>query len=237
MHTLSLVALALGIGVGLTIGPDPETGLPKRATAQTVEITVEQRVAQFGPAVRGRLAPDFARVGVAYPPRTVVLAAFKQERILEVWVAGPDRRPKLLRSYLLLAASGMLGPKLREGDHQVPEGLYNIAWLHPNSQFHLGLTVNYPNPEDLAQAETDGRTRPGSAIMIHGKASSVGCLAVGDHAVEDLFILAADTGLPNIELIISPVDMRKRSIQPGRSLPAWTRELYRRINVELAKLN
>ncbi|NJN46820.1 MAG: L,D-transpeptidase family protein [Candidatus Competibacteraceae bacterium] len=92
-----------------------------------------------------------------------------------------------IKHYPVLAASGTLGPKLCEGDRQVPEGIYRIKSLNPNSAYHLSLELDYPNAFDLRQAERDGRNNPGSAICIHGKAVSVGCLAMGDTAIEELY--------------------------------------------------
>jgi len=112
--------------------------------------TVDDRVEQFGNVVRQRLAPDFDRIGVAYPPTEITLVGLKQENLLEVWVSDP---PKLLKSYPILGASGGLGPKLQEGDMQVPEGLYRIESLNPNSLYHLALRVNYPNQFDKMNAD------------------------------------------------------------------------------------
>lgn len=199
--------------------------------------TVAQRVSEFGSVVHSRLHPDFQRVAVAYPPQRIVLVGLKQERVLEVWVAGEAGGFRLLKKYPILAASGTLGPKLAEGDGQVPEGLYKIESLNPNSLFHLALRVNYPNDFDKAKAAAEGRANPGSDIMIHGKAASIGCLAMGDEAAEDLFVLAAETGIERITVILSPVDFRTRNIPsnlPG--LPPWTSELYASIRAELFKL-
>ena len=112
--------------------------------------TVADRVRQFGPAVQERLAPNFDKIGVVYPPKKMVLVGFKQENRLEVWVSDP---PKLLKSYPILSASGTLGPKLKEGDMQVPEGLYRIESLNPNSLYHLALRVNYPNQFDKSKGK------------------------------------------------------------------------------------
>ena len=75
--------------------------------------------------------------------------------------------------YPILAASGVLGPKLREGDKQVPEGIYGAEALNPNSKFHLSIRLNYPNTFDRRMAQSDGRTQLGGDIMIHeiGRAS------------------------------------------------------------------
>ena len=139
--------------------------------------TVDDRVEQYGKAVHERLAPEFDRIGVVYPPKKITLVGIKQDRLLEVWVSDP---PRLLKTYPILGAIGTLGPKLRKGDRQVPEGLYRIESLNPNSLYHLALRVNYPNSFDKEKAEKDGRSNLGSDIMIHGKSCSVGCLAMGD---------------------------------------------------------
>ncbi len=208
---------------------------PVAAVAQRVRgrKTVADRVAQYGPAVRERLAPDFERLGVAYPPERMVLVGLKQERQLEVWVSNPPRR---LKSYPILGASGVLGPKLREGDRQVPEGIYRIESLNPNSLYHLALRVNYPNAFDKAKGALDGREDLGCDIMIHGKDCSIGCLAMGDEAAEELFVLAAETGRDNMSVILSPVDFRVREL-PSRmpELPEWTGELYDAVRQELMK--
>src|SRR5690606_33287906 len=113
------------------------------------------------------------------------------------WVPDAHGAWVAVHQYPVLAASGQAGPKLREGDRQVPEGFYAIESLHPNSRFHLALRVNYPNQSDRQRAAEDGRTNLGGDIMIHGSNASVGCLAMGDPAAEDLFVLVADVGIQN----------------------------------------
>jgi hypothetical protein len=199
--------------------------------------TVRDRVSQFGDAVRMRLAPQFARTGVAYPPRRVTLVGLKTERVLQVWVSGDDGRWSHLCDYPILGMSGTLGPKLKEGDMQVPEGLYKVESLNPNSLYHLALRVNYPNSQDRLRGRQDGRPELGSDIMIHGKACSIGCLAMGDEAAEDLFVLAAETGIDNISIILSPVDFRVQGLPEKRpALPPWANALYDSIKTDLEKL-
>src|SRR5262245_43678129 len=158
------------------------------------EATIADRVAQYGPPARARLAPYFAAAGVPYPPERFVLLGFKRERELHLLASAPGRDFTFIRSYRILGASGVLGPKLREGDRQVPEGIYAIEYLNPNSVAHLSLALSYPNGYDRARAEEDGRVDLGGDIMIHGSWTSAGCLAVGDDAAEELFVLAADAG-------------------------------------------
>jgi murein L,D-transpeptidase YafK len=199
--------------------------------------TVSERVTKFSATVHGRLAARFKELRVSYPPRKIILVGLKQERLLEVWVS--DGRPEFqyLRTYPILGASGTLGPKLREGDRQVPEGIYTIESLNPNSLYHLALRVDYPNSFDKAKGTLDGRTDLGSNIMIHGKTASIGCLAMGDPAAEDLFIMAAETGIENITVILSPVDFRIQSLPENlANVPRWTPELYADIRDELMKL-
>lgn len=207
------------------------------ATLAAHAATVEERVAQFGPAARARMQPYFAAAGVAYPPKRVTFVGLKAEQRLELYATGADGALRFLRSYPVLAASGVLGPKLREGDSQVPEGFYRIDSLNPNSQFHLSLRIDYPNADDRRHADEDGRSDLGGAIMLHGNAVSVGCLALGDPASEELFVLAAAVGLPNIRVILSPIDFRRSQLSPGYApAPSWVRALYDEIRAALTAL-
>lgn len=203
----------------------------------TGEKTVSDRLSEFGPAVHDRLEPRFREIGVPYPPRKLVLVGLKQERQLEIWVSDGSHDLRYLKSYPILAASGTSGPKLKEGDRQVPEGLYKIESLNPNSRFHLALRVNYPNDFDKEHAGRDSRTNLGGDIMIHGGAASIGCLAMGDPAAEDLFVVAAETGIENISVILAPVDFRVRDLPLNSPpYPSWTPERYTEIKTALVPL-
>jgi murein L,D-transpeptidase YafK len=197
--------------------------------------TVEGRLREFGPSVSKRLMPYFLGAGVAYPPRKLTFVGLKEEKILEVYAAGSNGRMRLVRSYPILAASGGPGPKLRQGDGQVPEGFYRIDAFNPDSLFHVSMRVSYPNADDKARALNDGRKDLGGDIFIHGGAASIGCLAVGDQAAEDLFVMAALANLKNVKVILSPVDFRKREPM-GETTPAM-KELYSRIRKELAAIS
>lgn len=199
--------------------------------------TVQDRLEQYGQAVRNRFLPYFEAAKIRYPPKKVIFVGLKHEKILEVWACGKENRFSLIRTYPILAASGRLGPKLKEGDRQVPEGLYRIESLNPNSMFHLSLRINYPNEFDRQKAKHENRTNLGGDIMIHGSNASIGCLAMGDATAEDLFILAAETGIGNISVILSPVDFRKKAFpEVTHTLPEWTDVLYEQIKQELSKL-
>ncbi len=229
-----ILAVAIGCIVAFALRERLNQSAKMLTQRGTGRYTVADRVAEFGGVVHGRLDPDFARIQVPYPPRQVVLLGLKQEKLLEVWVRGEATPFRLLKAYPILGASGTLGPKLREGDRQVPEGLYRIESLNPNSLYHLALRVNYPNAFDKEKARAEGRERPGSDIMIHGKTASIGCLAMGDQAAEDLFVLAAESGIENISVILSPVDFRVRQLPAGMPpASAWTAGLYEQVASEL----
>jgi hypothetical protein len=199
--------------------------------------SVAERVQQYGAGARSRLAPHFQKARVPYPPECVILVGLKGERLLQVYAAGPTNGYRFIRSYHILAASGGPGPKLRQGDGQVPEGVYSIESLNPNSRFHLALRIGYPNAFDRAQAQREGRTNLGGDIMIHGSSVSVGCLAMGDEAAEDLFVLAADTGVEKMTAVLSPVDFRAGvALAKAAKLPDWTAGLYTEIKSQLAAL-
>jgi len=173
-----VVMLVFWVYWGTTLRRDMVKDAGKKSTADRLE--------QYGPAARARLQPFFAAAGIAYPPARVVVAGLKQEKVLEVYARGTNQAPAFVRSYPILAASGKPGPKLREGDEQVPEGVYPVEFLNPNSKFHLALRLGYPNDLDRAQAAKEGRENLGGDIMIHGSSISVGCLAMGDPAPHGL---------------------------------------------------
>jgi TPR repeat protein len=176
-----------------------------------------------------RLASTFAQRGVAYPPQAVTLIALKAEARLELWADGGTGWT-FVRSYLVRSGSGSLGPKLAQGDHQVPEGVYRIDAVNPDSRFHLALRLDYPNEFDRAHAATEGRSRLGGDIMIHGGNLSDGCLPIGDPAIEDVYALVDRVGTPQVAVIVSPVDLRR--VPPSTAVarvgrrPRWLRELY-----------
>ena len=118
----------------------------------------------------------------------------------------------------------------------MPEGLYGIDFLHPNSKFSVAMRVTYPNDYDRANAAKEKRTDLGGAIMIHGHAASIGCLAMGDPAAEELFVLAHDIGLENVTVILAPVDLRRRPRPVIDKPPAWLPDLYARIEAALKPL-
>jgi hypothetical protein len=198
--------------------------------------TISDRVKEFGAAAKARLVPHFETAGINYPPARLIFVCIKNQNRLEVYASNNEGPLRFVHSYPILRASGTLGPKLKEGDRQVPEGIYNIELLNPNSSFHVSLRVGYPNQFDREQADKEGRTNLGGDIMIHGGAVSIGCLAMGDEVAEELFVLAAASGKENIEVILTPVDFRREPMPPTAGLAPWTETLYAMIKPRLAAL-
>jgi murein L,D-transpeptidase YafK len=115
----------------------------------------------------------------------IFLRIFKQERELELWVRT-EGKYKLCKVYPICSYSGGLGPKLKQGDKQAPEGFYKVSkrQLKPNSKYHLAFNLGFPNKYD----KNLGRT--GSYLMVHGKCSSTGCYAMGDSQIEEIYKMA-----------------------------------------------
>lgn len=158
------------------------------------------------------------------------ILVFKNERRLEVHAPGW----KTPRVYPMTGFSGTLGPKLKEGDGQIPEGVYGIEYLNPNSSFYLSMKVSYPNDADRRRAKADRRTGLGGDIMIHGKNVTIGCVPIGDDAIEDVFYLVNAVGIKNVSVIIAPYDMRKgRKPELEKSPLQWYDALCGEIELSL----
>ena len=197
--------------------------------------TVADVQEKYGLAARERLRPHFEEAGIAQNPARVALLVFKAEERLDLWAADADDW-KHIKDYPVLAASGTPGPKLREGDRQVPEGMYRIEYLNPNSSYHLSMKLNYPNEFDLRKADEDGRKNPGSDIFIHGKSVSIGCIAVGDSGIEELFDLVSRVGGENVHVLIAPNDLRQAGpVTDMKVAPSWLEEVYANLKAELAQ--
>lgn len=149
------------------------------------------RVAAARKGQEAALRTRCEQAGLPYPPPRVFFRAFKLEKVLEAWGGGKEGDYSLIASYPWTATSGKPGPKRREGDSQIPEGFYRVDRFNPRSLYHLSLGINYPNAADRVHADPKA---PGSDIFIHGKDASIGCIALGDPAIEQAYLLAL--GLP-----------------------------------------
>ena len=134
-----------------------------------------QAVVQLAKQGMTQEAPIFVRI-------------FKEESQLEVWKQKDDGRFHHFKTYPICNWSGGLGPKVKEGDKQSPEGFYtvNAGQMNPNSQFHLSFNLGYPNTYD----RVNGRT--GAALMVHGDCRSAGCYAMTDALIEEIYALARE---------------------------------------------
>jgi murein L,D-transpeptidase YafK len=154
----------------------------------------------YSPPVADRLRQKSFAMG-----QSLLIRIFKQESIIELWMKRADKF-ELALAYPICAWSGSLGPKLKEGDRQSPEGFYFASTrnLNPNSAYHRAINVGFPNAFD----QSLGRT--GSALMIHGSCVSIGCYAIRDAAVDDLFTIALaalGAGQDHIPIHIFPFRM------------------------------
>ena len=115
----------------------------------------------------------------------IFIRIFKESKELEVWVKK-GLVYHLFKTYAIHYFSGGLGPKLKEGDRKAPEGFYYVtpSRMNPYSRYHLSFNLGYPNPYDRAH----GRT--GSALMVHGSIVSIGCFAMTDPRIEEIYTLA-----------------------------------------------
>lgn len=198
--------------------------------------SLSKRLSEIGPAATKRIEAKFESAKVAWPPTEIALVAIKDQKNLELHARSASGAWSFVHAYKVLAASGRKGPKLTRGDKQVPEGVYRISLLNPNSRYHVSMRVSYPNAFDRKMAQKDGRKDLGGDIMIHGKRSSAGCLAMGDDAAEELFVLAAAIGVSNIRVVIAPTDFRRNGIPPaGSDQPAWLAGLYKEVASEMAQ--
>jgi murein L,D-transpeptidase YafK len=134
------------------------------------------------------LRQRFKEKGLAYPPRGILLRAFKQEGLLELWAADAEDKPYVLvHEYRICTSSGTLGPKRRFGDEQVPEGFYELDWSNPQSNFFLSLHISYPNASDRILGS---HKNPGGDIFLHGNCASIGCIPITDDGIKEVYWLA-----------------------------------------------
>jgi murein L,D-transpeptidase YafK len=153
----------------------------------------------------------------------ILVRVFKTESELEVWKKDRTGQFALLKTYPICKWSGDLGPKVREGDRQAPEGFYDItpAQMNPNSQFYLAFNLGYPNAFDRAHDRT------GAHLMVHGDCSSRGCYAMTDEQILEIFALGRESffgGQKSFQVQaypfrMTPANMAKHRNNPN--LPFW----------------
>ncbi|WP_090230359.1 L,D-transpeptidase family protein [Filomicrobium insigne] len=145
----------------------------------------------------------------------IFIRIFKQESELEVWKARDDGRFYHYKTYPICNWSGELGPKVKQGDKQAPEGFYTVAsgQMNPNSSFHIAFNLGYPNAYDRAH------NRTGDFLMVHGKCRSAGCYAMTDALIEEIYALAREAfrgGQERIEVHAFPFRMTDANMELHR---------------------
>lgn len=195
---------------------------------------IDRVITRYGLPQEPKLQSYFKKANVSYPPKEIALLAFKKERNIELWAKGKSSNWNYIHAYPLTAYSGKLGPKLKENDLQIPEGIYHLTAFNPYSAYHLSMMINYPNEFDKTKAQKDGRNKLGDNIFLHGKDTSVGCLAIGNKAIDQLFLLTRRVGLKKVKVVIAPNDLRKSKPATNQSgQPKWLPDLYKTIKIAL----
>jgi murein L,D-transpeptidase YafK len=158
------------------------------------------------------------------PKEPMIVRIFKEEAELEVWKRrSSDQQFVLLKTYPICAWSGKLGPKVKEGDRQAPEGFYTVTpgHMNPNSSYHLSFNTGFPNTFDRAH----GRT--GSHLMVHGSCSSRGCYAIEDEQIREIYAMGREAfrgGQRSFQLQAYPFRMTPKNMARHRdneNMPFW----------------
>ena len=173
-----------------------------------------------------RLKAEFQRSALQYGS-PIFVRIFKESRELELWVQRGERY-YLFKKYPIAHFSGGLGPKNREGDEQAPEGFYEVVpdAMNPWSNYHLAFNIGYPNEYDMERGATGGM------IMVHGKRLSVGCFAMTDPVIEEIYAIAdraLNAGQPAFPVHIFPFRMTPANLQRHANsphMPFWRSLLH-----------
>jgi murein L,D-transpeptidase YafK len=171
-----LVLFLVGVGVAYRFVPQPTREVIRSEVARRVP-ALRPRLSQPDTVIEDRLRAKGFELG-----QPVLLRIFKQESVLEVWMKKGETYA-LFGAYDICKWSGDLGPKLREGDGQSPEGFYfaSAKQLLPTSRYHRAINTGFPNAFDA------GLGRTGSVLMIHGSCVSIGCYAMTDRGIDDIY--------------------------------------------------
>jgi murein L,D-transpeptidase YafK len=143
-------------------------------------------------------------------PSEVFIRVFKEEKELELWVKNTNKEWQLFKSYEICSMSGEVGPKRQQGDYQVPEGFYVLDTFNPWSSYFLSMRVNYPNDSDRKISTAKNL---GGDIMLHGACASIGCIAITDDFIKEVYwlaVLAKNKGQNTIPIHIFPCKMDEK---------------------------
>jgi len=199
VHLFVLLLIAAGAAAALANVLQKRISLPRSAALSEVE----QRIR---PGLAHRLAKRGLSLGAP-----VFIRVFKETSELELWVRKSGGDYALFKTYPICSYSGRLGPKLKEGDRQAPEGFYSVApdQMNPSSRYHLSFNIGFPNAYDRSHERT------GSFLMIHGNCVSIGCYAMTDAGIEEIYVLASEAfkeGQPSFGVHIFPFRMNRQNL-------------------------
>jgi murein L,D-transpeptidase YafK len=194
---------------------------PARADAPASSPRSRAAEAQTAPRLQREMAAMDLRLGAP-----VFIRIIKQPAELELWIARVDGAFVKFRTYPVCSFSGGLGPKTKVGDSQAPEGFYAVSAprMNPWSSYHLSFDLGYPNAFDRA------RGRTGSALMVHGNCVSIGCYAMGDAAIEEIWTAMAAAfraGQPFVRVHAFPFRMDRLNEHPDPANAAFWADLKR----------
>lgn len=172
------------------------------------------RVRQAERLKKEKVEQLFAQQGVNAHQSELFLRAFKAEGVLEIWARPLNSKDslRLITTYEICAFSGELGPKRKQGDGQVPEGLYHIDRFNAWSSYHLSLGINYPNASDHVRGKS---SRLGGDIFIHGDCVTIGCLPMTDDKIREIYLMALYAkvaGQQQIPVHIFPFQMTEENL-------------------------
>jgi len=160
-----------------------------------------------------------AKAGVDTSHFEIFIRVFKEEQKLEVWAKSNNTTQfKLVETYAICQSSGVLGPKRKQGDGQVPEGFYQVGSFNPQSEFYLALGVSYPNKSDKIKGN---QTDPGGDIMIHGNCVTIGCMPLTDDKIKEVYIMAVEArnkGQQVISIHIFPTQLDAKGMAHLKSI-------------------
>jgi len=203
MHSLSRHHLALPYAPP----PAPEQWQPMTADARLADVR-----SRLLPKLPAELAELQLQLG-----QPAFIRIFKESREFELWLKSTDKAWKLFRNYSIAGFSGSLGPKTKEGDLQAPEGFYAVTQrqLNPASSYHLSFNIGYPNAYDHAHQRT------GSLIMVHGDTVSIGCFAMTDPLIEEIYLIVEAALKTNVTVPIHifPFRITEERLQKEQDSP------------------
>ena len=199
--TFAGLLCAMAIFGAFTVSP-AQGGEENRAAAARLHV---------GPALERDLSAAGLRMG-----SPVFIRIFKEERVLELWMLRHETgKYQMFRSWPIVKMSGRLGPKLAEGDMQTPEGFYAVSQrqMNPRSTYHLAFNIGFPNAYDRSH------NRSGSYIMVHGNKVSIGCFAMTDKKIEEIYTIcnaALRRGQPFFRVHIFPFRMTRERMERAK---------------------